>query len=493
MNYYIYGYTSKGSVRSENEDRILVGGKIKSEGSRYSTTGAPFIAAVCDGVGGEKAGELAAQTCLEELAAVHYRSTVDMRQVVLDIHRKVKKNGVIGQGTLNMQTTLCALCVDEAGEALCINVGDSRMYRYVNAAIRQLSTDQSYRQFIYEHGSDGEVSNIDPRYENAIVSSVGSLSNEPEVELVQLVTRFGKEPDDMILIVSDGISDYVSEQQLEIGMGLDLPIGQKLEAIAQLAVDNGSVDNISIVGIKPYITKQELEAITTEQKGETVNIQKLIAETDELGDILTFDINEILSKPYPAAQEQAEQETEKTKTEENSRPEAEPEPTAEPAAEAEQEIEAEPIIETVTEEEAEPETVSIPQTTEEEVMTDENSVTNDEIRKDRFVSQAGDFTVIKPADSEQPDEAEQENAEPEQTPVPENRDIPDELVETKTIADEFKVDFTRFKENVENSTPGEQTEQGGEKKQLDFSLHTVELMHQSASSLAKLENLFGKK
>ena len=483
MNYYIYGYTSKGSVRSENEDRILVGGKIKSEGSRYSTTGAPFIAAVCDGVGGEKAGELAAQTCLEELAAVHYRSTVDMRQVVLDIHRKVKKNGVIGQGTLNMQTTLCALCVDEAGEALCVNVGDSRMYRYVNAAIRQLSTDQSYRQFIYEHGSDGDVSHIDPRYENAIVSSVGSLSNEPEVELVQLVTRFGKEPDDMILIVSDGISDYVSEQQLEIGMGLDLPIGQKLEAIAQLAVDNGSIDNISIVGIKPYITKQELEAITTEQKGETVNIQKLIAETDELGDILTFDINEILSKPYPVSEEQAEQETEKTKTEENSRPEAEPEPTAE----AEQEIEAEPIIEMVTEEEAEPETVSIPQTTEEEVMTDENSVTNEEIRADRFVSQAGDFTVIKPAESEE------EPVQAQEKPAAESREIPDELVETKTIADEFKVDFTRFKENVENSTPSEQTQPEGEKKQLDFSLHTVELMHQSASSLAKLENLFGKK
>ncbi|MBQ2581142.1 MAG: serine/threonine-protein phosphatase, partial [Ruminococcus sp.] len=372
MNYYIYGYTSKGSVRSENEDRILVDGKIKSEGSRYSKTGAPFIAAVCDGVGGERAGEIAAQTCLEELAAVHYRSTVDMRQVVMDIHRKVKKNGVIGQGTLNMQTTLCALAVDEAGEAMCVNVGDSRMYRYVNAAIRQISTDQSYRQFIYEHGSDGEVSNLDPKLENAIVSSVGSLSNEPEIELVQLVTRFGKEPDDMILIVSDGISDYVSEQQLEIGMGLDLPIGQKLEAIAQLAVDNGSVDNISIVGIKPYITKQELEAITTEQKGETVNIQKLIAETDELGDILTFDINEILSKPYPLPEEQTKKETEKTKAEQLSQPEPEPEPIPEPAAEAEQEAEAEPITETAAEPETkaetvtEPETVSIPQTTEEE-------------------------------------------------------------------------------------------------------------------------------
>lgn len=495
MNYYIYGYTSKGSVRSENEDRILVDGKIKSEGSRYSTTGAPFIAAVCDGVGGEKAGELAAQTCLEELAAVRYRSTVDMRQVVLDIHRKVKKNGVIGQGTLNMQTTLCALCVDEAGEALCVNVGDSRMYRYVNAAIRQISTDQSYRQFIYEHGSDGEVSHIDPRYENAIVSSVGSLANEPEVELVQLVTRFGKEPDDMILIVSDGVSDYVSEQQLEIGMGLDLPIGQKLEAIAQLAVDNGSVDNISIVGIKPYITKQELEAITTEQKGETVNIQKLIAETDELGDILTFDINEILSKPYPIQEQQAEKETDDT-AEQNSQPEPEPEPIPEPDAEPEQDTVQEPVAEPEQLPEPEPESVNIQQTAEEAVMTDEN----DEIRKDRFVSKAGDFTIIKPADSEQPDEAEQEPvemekepAQTEQTPAPENRDIPDELVETKTIADEFKVDFTRFKDNVENSTPSDQTQPEGEKKQLDFSLHTVELMHQSASSLAKLENLFGKK
>ncbi|MBQ8121122.1 MAG: protein phosphatase 2C domain-containing protein, partial [Ruminococcus sp.] len=184
MNYYIYGYTSKGDVRSENEDRILIDRRIKSDGSRYSIVCAPFITAVCDGVGGEKAGELAAQTCLEELAKVQYRSGVDIKGAVNDIHRKVKKSGVIGQGTLNMQTTLCALAVDENGEAVCINVGDSRMYRYVNAAIRQISTDQSYRQFVYEHGSEGEEEHIDPKLQNAIVSSIGSLSNDPEIEVV---------------------------------------------------------------------------------------------------------------------------------------------------------------------------------------------------------------------------------------------------------------------------------------------------------------------
>ena len=443
VNYYIYGYTSKGAVRGENEDRILIDGRIKSDGSRYSIVSAPFITTVCDGVGGEKAGELAAQTCLEELAKVQYRSGVDIKGAVNDIHRKVKKSGVIGEGTLNMQTTLCALAVDENGEAVCINVGDSRMYRYVNAAIRQISTDQSYRQFVYEHGSEGEEKHIDPKLQNAIVSSIGSLSNDPEIEVVQLVTRFAKEPDDMILIVSDGISDFVSEQQLEIGMGLDLPIGQKLEAIAQLAVDNGSQDNISIIGIKPYITKQELEAITSDKKGETVNIQKLIAETDELGDILTFDLDEILSKPLEELIDHQPQPMPKPKP--KAEPKKEPIPHSEPAAKTE-------II-------TQPEPVKVPEPTD----TQQSAVQNKE---------------------EETMTAHNESEKPQQT------NLPDELVQTQDIGEQFKQQLTQAQENVNNT---EQTEQKGEKKKIDFSLHTIELTHQSASSLARLEKLFGKK
>ena len=482
MNYYIYGYTSKGDVRSENEDRILIDGKIRNEGSRYSIVSAPFITAVCDGVGGEKAGELAAQTCLEELAKVQYRSDVDIKSEVYDIHKKVKKSGVIGQGTLNMQTTLCALAVDEKGEGMCINVGDSRMYRYVNAAIRQISTDQSYRQYIYEHGSDGEVSRIDPKLQNAIVSSIGSLTNDPEIEIIPLVTRLGKEPDDMIIIVSDGISDFVSEQQLEIGMGLDLPIGQKLEAIAQLAVDNGGVDNISIIGIKPYITKQELDALTTEEKGKTVNIQKLIAETDELGDILTFDINEILSKPK---QENMQADTPiKEETE------------METADEQINEIQAEPLdIEAITQEavmavemSAETTAQTIREIEQQEELEQQELAEQEQIAEesvDQEETKAAELTASEEDQEQQTDEIRLETEQ--------ERELPDELVETKSIADEFKVDFSRFKDNVENITTSEEDQQDGEKKQLDFSFHTVELSHQSASSLARLEKLFGKK
>ena len=54
-----------------------------------------------------------------------------------------------------------------------------------------------------------------------------------------LVADFGKEPDDMIIIVSDGVSDYVSEEEMVVGLGLDLSVSEKLGAIMELALTNG--------------------------------------------------------------------------------------------------------------------------------------------------------------------------------------------------------------------------------------------------------------
>lgn len=444
LNYYIYGLTSVGNVREQNEDRILIGKKIISDASGSLSTGAPFIAAVCDGVGGENTGELAAQMCVEKLSEISYRSDVDLKARVTEIHNAVRKYGINNDTSANMQTTLCMLAVDENGDGICVNVGDSRMYRYVNAAIRQISTDQSYRQYIYEHGSDSDLSRMDPKLQNAIVSSVGSLTNEPEIELIPLVTKFGTEPDDMIIIMSDGISDYVSEQQLEIGMGLDLPIGQKLEAIAQLALDNGSVDNLSIIGIKPYITRQELEAITSEDTSKTVNIQDLIKETDKLGDILTLDINEIISGKY------------------------------EPQQLSEQQSEPQPVADLPTQTASAQETASEQVTEQPQPQiqgTEQAELTEDELAKANAETVAQAIRVI----------------EKQEHP------IPDELIEPGDLEKEFLSMVSQLKEPKPEQEQGSDTpEPQHDEKKTDFDLHTVELLHQSASSLARLEKLFGK-
>ena len=71
-----------------------------------------------------------------------------------------------------------------------------------------------------------------------------------------------------------------------------------------------------------------------------------------------------------------------------------------------------------------------------------------------------------------------------------NDNIPDELVQTDNIGDEFRQKLSQAQDNAQTD---EQPQQEGEKKKIDFSLHTIELTHQSASSLARLEKLFGKK
>lgn len=295
MNYYIYGYTDVGSYRENNEDAVLVDHLVLNSGSAEAAVSAPFIAAVCDGVGGENAGELASKLCLQHLSILEYSSATDMKQKLMTIHGKIKRSGVYNDNAVNMQTTLCALAVDENGKALCVNVGDSRMYRFVNGSIRQISIDQSYGRFLYEHGKIEDPDDLSPEYQNAIISSIGSTKNEPEISQTPLVNEFGAEPDDMIIIVSDGISDYVSENEFEIGLAMDLPISEKITALAKLAIMNGSTDNVSIVGIKPYIDKEELEALTVKETVEkTVNIAEVLAEAESLGDILNIDVNEIV-------------------------------------------------------------------------------------------------------------------------------------------------------------------------------------------------------
>lgn len=263
MNYYIYGYTDKGPYRLKNEDAMLVNRVTVTKGGYGSVCIAPFLAAVCDGVGGEKAGELASQICASSLAELDYDSSVDLDRTIMSIHNKIIRTGVSADHTVNMQTTLCMLAVDEDGTANCCNVGDSRMYRYVQGTIRQLTTDQTYSRFLYEKGEITSAADLDPELQNAIVSSIGSVVQDPDVQHMRFMKMFGEEPDDTVLICSDGLSDFITQDEFEIAMKItSMTFAEKLEALCQLAIRNGSTDNVSIVGIKPWNTPAEYEALT---------------------------------------------------------------------------------------------------------------------------------------------------------------------------------------------------------------------------------------
>ena len=389
MRYYIYGYTDTGSVKKNNEDAVLVNNEVINDGFREAVLDAPFITAVCDGMGEENAGGIAAGLCLKELASVSYTSKTDLKQSLMAIHGKIKKRSTQDKASANMQTTLCAFAVDEDGKGLCINVGDSRIYRYVNGAIRQLTTDQSYEQYMFSKGEIDNAEELDPEERDAVISAMGSPQSDPQIDQTPLVNEFGTEPDDMIIITTDGLSDFVSENEFEIGLAMDLPISEKLVALAKLAVLNGSTDNVSIIGVKPFLDFEELSALTRHDAvGTTVNVIEMLGdhedeeEKDELSDILTIDLEAIIGKskpvfppeygdvpmpktePEPKIEQQTYNEPE---PEPESEPELEPEPEQEPEIIPEQtsefvvepapELQPEPDCELQTEQEPEPEMI----------------------------------------------------------------------------------------------------------------------------------------
>lgn len=274
MNYYIYGFTDKGNYRNHNEDSILVDREVSQEGSLEASVSAPFLSAVCDGVGGEQAGEIASKLCLQHLSILDYDSTVDLNDILLDIHNKIKKRGISDMGSVNMQTTLCCLAVDENRNASCINVGDSRMYRYVNGKVRQISSDQTYGSFLYEQGEINDISELDPDMRNAIISSMGSVLQLPQIDFVPFVSGFGIESDDAVIICSDGVSDFVTLDEIEIALSLDLSFRDKIESICELALKKGSTDNISVVGIKPYNSEEEYHDLIRERLKTESDIKK---------------------------------------------------------------------------------------------------------------------------------------------------------------------------------------------------------------------------
>ena len=266
MNYYIYGYTDKGRYRLKNEDAMLVNRVAVTKGGFGSVCIAPFLAAVCDGVGGEKAGELASQICASALAQTQYDSGTDLDNTIMSIHNKIIRTGVSGDETINMQTTLCLLAVDEDGRAACCNIGDSRMYRYVNGTIRQLTVDQTYGRFLYEKGEIASSADLSPELQKAIVSSIGSVVQDPVIEHISFTTPFGEEEDDTVLICSDGLSDFITKDEMEIAMKItSMTFAEKLEALCQLAMRNGSTDNVSIVGVKPWNTPEQYRRLTGQE------------------------------------------------------------------------------------------------------------------------------------------------------------------------------------------------------------------------------------
>ena len=244
--YYCCGITDVGTVRDHNEDAFLINKIVMDQAMLESELHTPFVTAVADGVGGEVGGEVASRLALNLLCALKPAENTDYEKKILDIHYALRKSGA-ENNNINMQTTLCALAVDKNGSACMINVGDSKLFRCRGGSIRQLSRDQSLVQMLYEQGEITADEKRTHKHRNVIFPVLGNIVEDPTVDVTPI--EGGIQPGDLILICSDGLSDYITKGDFEETLALPIKLPKRLKALVELAKNGGSTDNLTVIGI----------------------------------------------------------------------------------------------------------------------------------------------------------------------------------------------------------------------------------------------------
>jgi protein phosphatase len=244
------GVTDTGRVREHNEDT-------------FGTDADIGLVVLADGMGGYKAGEVASgitvRTVMGLLKDAVDREDLSQRDAESGLSRPgillrdaiQRANKIIHQTARTqpncegMGTTVVAgLFFDD--RLTIAHVGDSRLYRMRDGKLQQVTQDHSLLQELVSRGFYTPEEAARATAKNYVTRALGV---EPTVDVE--ITEVEALKDDVYLLCSDGLSDMVEDDDIQLTIST---FGANLETLAKQLVllgnDNGGRDNISIVLVR---------------------------------------------------------------------------------------------------------------------------------------------------------------------------------------------------------------------------------------------------
>lgn len=224
----------------ENQDALLV------VGSTANSQGPPLLV-VADGMGGYHGGEIASRAVVEAMKNHFLKSnnSDDLLEVlnegVQEAHLDIKNKALGNPSLLQMGSTVVAAVI--ADDILhVVNVGDSRAYLISEDRIEQVNQDHSLlAEEIRKNNLTPEQIRDFPR-KNVLTMSLSA--QRVDVDPFTLKRRI--EPDEHLLLCSDGLWGVVPEEQIK-AVVMQLPAQRAANKLVYLANANKGPDNIAII------------------------------------------------------------------------------------------------------------------------------------------------------------------------------------------------------------------------------------------------------
>ena len=232
MSFQSVARTHSGTVRQINEDAVLEHGEAG-------------IWAVADGMGGHAAGEVASALVVDSLSQIEPPGdkpsfVAAVRDALTEANSQLYRRGSALSADRMMGSTVVALGLG-AGSFFCLWAGDSRLYRFRDGRLTQLTHDHSYVQTLIDSGMlDRKEAETHPR-RSVITRAVGV-----DAELQLDCCKGSIEAGDVFVLMTDGVANVCKDGDIENILSRN-SLEEAADTIVALCLERGAPDNLSLV------------------------------------------------------------------------------------------------------------------------------------------------------------------------------------------------------------------------------------------------------
>lgn len=229
MNNFV-GLSKIGLVRQRNEDRFFIDGNV---------------CAVTDGMGGYSGGEIASTYAVDEireyLASLESVGQQDLCDAIIHANQRIVNRVASEERLAGMGTTAVVTAIKD-NQLYWASVGDSRLYIYRDGLLRQITTDHSMVQELLTAGEITKDEMLSHPQRNLLTRAVGVdevLEVDSGIESIL--------PGDRILLCTDGLSGYVTDDVIASALKSSDDNMMVVESLMDTVYEVGAGDNVTIV------------------------------------------------------------------------------------------------------------------------------------------------------------------------------------------------------------------------------------------------------